>query len=185
MCLISRSNILCLTRRTITRGPFYWRGLILTPTWISNFIHYICGVKLFIHSQISKIQLEFGNKHVISSPTLLGIWLLIHAGIWLMYMCKQRGACYFLRCSNIWILMIKCQLTSIGNYTHYKVLNQITSPCQTSTVQPLKFGKVTVISPHTFVGMLLSIIAGIRLIHIRKKNQFFLLLYLHCFKMLI
>ena len=42
----------------------------------------ICEMKLFIHSQTSTVQqLKFGNGQVISSNTLLGVWLLIHAGI--------------------------------------------------------------------------------------------------------
>ena len=37
------------------------------------------GVKLLIHSQTSMVQLlKFGNGEVISSQTLLGMWLLIH-----------------------------------------------------------------------------------------------------------
>ena len=41
-----------------------------------------CGIKLLIHSQTSTVQpLKFGNGKVISSHTLLCMWLLIHAGI--------------------------------------------------------------------------------------------------------
>ena len=42
----------------------------------------VCGLKLLIHSETSTVQpLKFGNGSVISSNTLPGIWLLIHAGI--------------------------------------------------------------------------------------------------------
>ena len=41
-----------------------------------------CGRKLLIHYQISTVQsLKFGNGEAISSHTLPGMWLLIHAGI--------------------------------------------------------------------------------------------------------
>ena len=39
-------------------------------------------MKLLIYSRTSTvIALKFGNGHVISHHTLLGMWLLIHAGI--------------------------------------------------------------------------------------------------------
>ena len=41
-----------------------------------------CGIKSCIHSQTSTVvPLKFGNGYVISSHTLMAIWLLIHAGI--------------------------------------------------------------------------------------------------------
>ena len=41
-----------------------------------------CGMKLLIHSQNSTVQqLKFGNGSVISSHTLLSMWLSIRAGI--------------------------------------------------------------------------------------------------------
>ena len=41
-----------------------------------------CGMKSLIHSQTSAVQpLKFESGYVISSHTLLDIWLLIHAGI--------------------------------------------------------------------------------------------------------
>ena len=41
-----------------------------------------CWMKLFIISQILTVQqLKFDNGQVISSHTMLGIWLLIHASI--------------------------------------------------------------------------------------------------------
>ena len=42
----------------------------------------MCGMKLLIHSQTSTVQpLMFGNGSVSSSHTLLGMWLLNHAGL--------------------------------------------------------------------------------------------------------
>ena len=42
----------------------------------------MCGMKLFIQTQTSALQpLKFGNGSVISSHTLLGMRLLIHAGV--------------------------------------------------------------------------------------------------------
>ena len=47
-------------------------------------------MKLIIHSQVSMVArlkfgngspMEFGNGEVGSYPTLLGVWLVIHAGI--------------------------------------------------------------------------------------------------------
>ena len=41
-----------------------------------------CGIKLFIHSQTWAVHLfQFRNGYVISSHTLLDMWLLLHAGI--------------------------------------------------------------------------------------------------------
>ena len=50
-----------------------------------------CEMKLLIHSQTSTVQpLKFGNGQVISSHTLLGMWLLIHAGLKLIHV-SNRG----------------------------------------------------------------------------------------------
>ena len=39
-----------------------------------------CGMKLLTHSQTATAQLfKFENWYVITSNTLLGVWLLIHA----------------------------------------------------------------------------------------------------------
>ena len=63
-------------------GPFYQHGLTLIPAWMNNFIHYKCGMKLFIHSQtLAVAPLKFGNGYVISSHILPRMWLLIRAGI--------------------------------------------------------------------------------------------------------
>ena len=41
-----------------------------------------CGVELLIHSQTSTVQpLKYGDGYVILSHNILGIWLIIHAGI--------------------------------------------------------------------------------------------------------
>ena len=48
-----------------------------------------CGLKLIIHSQTSTIApLKFGNGKVISSHTLLGMWLFIHVRIKLNILVK-------------------------------------------------------------------------------------------------
>ena len=48
-----------------------------------------CGLKLLIHSQTSTIApLKFGNGKVISSHTLLGMWLFIHVRIKLNILVK-------------------------------------------------------------------------------------------------
>ena len=40
------------------------------------------GVKLLVHSQTPTVQpLKFGNERIITPYTLLGIQLLIHAGV--------------------------------------------------------------------------------------------------------
>ena len=42
----------------------------------------MCGMKLLINYQTSIVQQsKFRNGKVISSHTLLGVWLLTHAGI--------------------------------------------------------------------------------------------------------
>ena len=47
-----------------------------SPSWISNYIHHkVCD-------EITCLLLNFnGNRYVISSQTLLGVWLLSHVGI--------------------------------------------------------------------------------------------------------
>ena len=46
-----------------TQDPFYQNWLPLGPAWKSNCIHTKCGMKLFIHSQISMVQpLKFANE---------------------------------------------------------------------------------------------------------------------------
>ena len=63
-----------------------WRHFRFSVTWI-NFkaiiTHQVtCGMKLRIHSQSSTVQpLNLGNEKVIPIHALLGMWLLIHAGI--------------------------------------------------------------------------------------------------------
>ena len=64
-------------------GHFSWHGSTLIPVWISDHIRYeVCGMKLLIHSQAATVQmLKFGDGWVISFHNLLGMWLLINAGI--------------------------------------------------------------------------------------------------------
>ena len=58
-----------------TCGPFYKHGLTLIPAWISNYIHYK------VWDEIIYPFLNFNGATVISTHTLQGMWLLIHAGI--------------------------------------------------------------------------------------------------------
>ena len=44
---------LCLL---MSRGTFCWHGSTLIPTWISDYIHTKCGVKLLIYSQNSMVK---------------------------------------------------------------------------------------------------------------------------------
>ena len=58
-----------------TKGPFNLNGQV-----IASIIRQ--WMKLLIHSQTSTIErLMFENVYIISPRTLLGMWLLIHAGI--------------------------------------------------------------------------------------------------------
>ena len=51
----------------------------------------MCGMKLLIHSQTETVPwLEFWNKQSISFHTLLGMWLLINAGI-KVKPCEYKG----------------------------------------------------------------------------------------------
>ena len=52
---------------------------------------------LLIHSQTS---VKFGNGSVISSHTLLGMWLLIHAGLKIIYATKRDPVAYLLKKVN-------------------------------------------------------------------------------------
>ena len=38
-------------------GHFYWHGLTVITTWISNYVHYTVWVKLRIHYQTTRVQL--------------------------------------------------------------------------------------------------------------------------------
>ena len=51
-------------------------------------------MKLLIHTQTSTVQpLKIGNEYVISSHTLSGMWLLIHAGIKVNHVSKRCPWC--------------------------------------------------------------------------------------------
>ena len=64
------------------RDPFYLHVLTLIPAWISIASILKCGMKSFTHSQTSTVALlKFGNGYIVSSHTLLCMWLLLHAGI--------------------------------------------------------------------------------------------------------
>ena len=53
----------------------------LNPSMKKDTSNIKCGMKLYIRSQTSVMQpFEFRNEYVISSHTVLGMWLLIHAG---------------------------------------------------------------------------------------------------------
>ena len=60
-------------------GLFHYHGLTLTPVRISNYIHYKLLVKLFTHFQAVKVW-ELLSDFILSYHTLLGMWLLFHAG---------------------------------------------------------------------------------------------------------
>ena len=63
-------------------SPFYYYGLILIWAWITITSIIKCRMKLLIHSQTSTVEpVKFGNEEVISSHTLMGMPLLIYAGI--------------------------------------------------------------------------------------------------------
>ena len=56
-------------------GPLFLTWFNSIPAWISNYIHYK------VWDEITYPFLKFRNGFVISPHTLLGTWLLIHAGI--------------------------------------------------------------------------------------------------------
>ena len=54
-------------------------------------------MKLIILSQNPIVQFKFGNGSVIQSHTLLGIWLIVHAGIKIgVYKIDPDWGCSFL-----------------------------------------------------------------------------------------
>ena len=61
------------------RSPFYYHGLTLIPACICNHIHYKVWDEITYPFPVQ--PLKFRNGWVISSHTLHGMWLLIHAGI--------------------------------------------------------------------------------------------------------
>ena len=65
-----------------TRSPFNLQGLTFIAARISITSQYKVWYEIIIHSQTSAIvPLKLTNELIIPSHTLLGIWLLIHAGI--------------------------------------------------------------------------------------------------------
>ena len=74
---------LCRYFNAFPWGPFYWYGVTLIPAWKCNYIRIICEMKFLIHSQTSMVQLvKLGDGYMISSHTLLWIWLHIHRVQW-------------------------------------------------------------------------------------------------------
>ena len=64
------------------RGPSYLYRLTLILAWMRNPSIMMFGMKLLGHYQTPTVQLmKFGYEWVNSPHILLGIWLLIHAGI--------------------------------------------------------------------------------------------------------
>ena len=63
----------------VTMSPFYKYKLALIPACISNYIYHKVLDKITDPQQISTVlPSKFGNEKVISSHTLVGMWLLIH-----------------------------------------------------------------------------------------------------------
>ena len=68
--------------KTTPGGPFYKHGLTLIPAWISNYINYKVWDKITYPPSNFNVQpLKLRNGKVMSFHNLLGMWLLIHAGI--------------------------------------------------------------------------------------------------------
>ena len=55
-------------KKIVTWGSFYWHGLTLIPTRISNHIPSKYGMKLLNHSQISMV-----SSKVVASPTKMDV----------------------------------------------------------------------------------------------------------------
>ena len=81
-------------------------GSTLIPVWVCNYIHHK------VWDKITEPLLNFNGAAVkvcewISSHTLLGVWLLIHAGLRLTYICKRDpfyqfgGGCEINRLASI------------------------------------------------------------------------------------
>ena len=70
------------SEREKTRGLFYQHGFTLNPPWISNYIHYKMWSEIaYPFLNFNSTTVEVKNGKAISSRTLPGVWLLIHAGI--------------------------------------------------------------------------------------------------------
>ena len=66
----------------ISWGPLYDYELSLIQAWISNHIYYKVWDEItYPFPNFNSVTIEVGNGEEISSHTLLGVWLLIHAGI--------------------------------------------------------------------------------------------------------
>ena len=57
--------------------------------------------------------LKFRNGYVISSHTLLGMWLLIHAGIKVTNHSKAQQSVILIHMSSSWVVMYACMHVTI------------------------------------------------------------------------
>ena len=63
-------------------GPLLLTWFNLKPAWISNYIHYKGWDEIaYLSPNFNGAAVEFTNGYVISSRSLLGMWLLIYTGI--------------------------------------------------------------------------------------------------------
>ena len=114
-------------------GSFFKHGWSLISTRISTYMHY--RVWNEITSMVQPLKL--GNEQVISSHTLLGIWLLIHAGIYApMPSIPQQHIWIF---SSRWLkdtaFLLKIVWTSINlNFPSFRCNNSLTDLCKRDTL---------------------------------------------------
>ena len=102
---ISRQNINCANwlYHCLPGAPFYQRGLSFIVAWA--FI-IKCGMKLLIHSQISMVQQSnFRTWCVVSSHTILGMWLLVILVLMIIHISKGEAVTTYLYnfSDNIWL----------------------------------------------------------------------------------
>ena len=66
----------------LKRDEFFVEIWTLIIAWTGIYIHYEVWDELITHSKTSTVQkMMYVDSQMISSHTLLGMWLLIHVGI--------------------------------------------------------------------------------------------------------
>ena len=75
---------------TVARGLIYKNGWTLITAWISNDInHKVSDEITYPFSNFKGATIKIWNNLIISSHILLGMWLLIHAGLKLNHLSKK------------------------------------------------------------------------------------------------
>ena len=95
-------------------------------------------MKLLIHPQTSLVQpLKFGNRQIISSHTLLNMWLLIHIGI-KVNLCQWKNTwCHY--CTWMWNVWIYNMTQCTNRFTLELLASSLIYPWLNATLEMQQF----------------------------------------------